>query len=333
MKIVVLYNHATLVKKGRQEDLACEQEILIIAPIVADILSGLGHEATTMAASLELWNEIRQKRDEIDLVFNLAEGFGGANSNELFVPALLEALDIPFTGSDFRTYAFAYDKWKASTILGTFGIRHPNGKLFYPGNIAPPISVKFPAIVKPVHEDASLGITYDSVVTNTTDLIDRVERIHRLYGQAALVEEFIAGREISVGCLGNGSNVHVFPPLEFVFDKTVPVEKRIRSYEYKWGGHKEAMERAKLDKLKIEALKDYTRIAFRVLDCRDYARIDYRLTEDGEIYLLEVNCNPGIGPNTHGLNNTLTMMASFDGSTFEGFIAKILELARTRYGI
>lgn len=332
MRITVLYNHATLVKKGRQEDLACEQEVLIITPIIADILRDFGHEVTITHASLELWNELRQKRDEIDLIFNLAEGFGGANSNELFVPAMLEALDIPFTGPGFRTFAFAYDKWKTAIILGTFGLRHPKAELFYPGNVIVSSSVVFPAIVKPVHEDASLGITYDSVVTNTADLVDRVQRVHRLYSQAALVEEFIAGREISVGCIGNGSNVHVFPPLEFVFGQTVPIEKRIRSYEYKWGGHKEAMKRAELGDREIEVFRNYTRIAFRVLDCREYARVDYRLTESGDVYLLEANCNPGIGPNNHGLNNTLTMMASFDGYTFEGFIAKILELARARYG-
>src|SRR3989344_1895278 len=228
MKISVLYNQATLVKKGRHEDLVCEQEILIIAPIVADILRDLGHEVTLMLAGLELWNDLRQKRNEIDIVFNLAEGFGGENSNELFVPAMLEALDIPFTGPGFRTYVFAYDKWKTATILGTFGIRHPSARLFYPGGEITSLEVTFPAIVKPVHEDASLGITYDSVVTNSTDLANRIKRVHKLYRQAALVEEFIAGREISVGCMGNGSHVHVFPPLEFVFDQKVPLERRIR---------------------------------------------------------------------------------------------------------
>lgn len=333
MKVLVLYNHATTLKKGRQEDLTCEQEVLIIVPIIADILRGLGHEVSTMQTSFELWNELRRKRNEVDLIFNLAEGFGGENSNELFVPAMLEVLDIPFTGPGFRTYVFAYDKWKTTTILGTFGIRHPNAELFYQENPVSPTSVTFPAIVKPVHEDASLGISYDSVVMNTTDLVDRIQRVHRLYGQAALVEEFIAGREISVGCVGNGSDVHVFPPLEFVFDQKVPTNQRIRSYEYKWGGHKEAMEQAQLSEEEIAVFKNYTQTAFRVLDCREYARVDYRLTESGDIYLLEVNCNPGIGPNTKGLNNTLTMMASFDGYTFERFIAKILELTRIRYGI
>ena len=236
MKIIVLYNHATLLKKGRLEDLACEQEVLIIAPIIVDILRGLGHEATIMNAGLELWNELRQRRNQIDLVFNLAEGFGGANSNEMFVPAMLEALGIPFTGPSFRTYVFAYDKWKSATILGTFGIRHPAARLFHMGDTISPAGITFPAIVKPVHEDASIGITYDSVVMNAADLVDRIERVHELYGQSALVEEFIAGREISVGCIGNGSDIHVFPPLEFIFGKTMPVERRIRSYEYKWQG-------------------------------------------------------------------------------------------------
>lgn len=333
MKILVLYNHATALVKGRQEDLACEQEILVIVPIIADILRNLGHEVTTLPAGIELWNELRKKRGEVDLIFNLAEGFGGANTNELFVPSMLEVLGIPFTGPGFRTYVIAYDKWKAATVLGTLGIPHPSAQLFQPGESASSARVTFPAIVKPAHEDASLGISYDSVVTNMGDLADRILRIHQLYSQAALVEEFIEGREISVGCIGNGRNVHVFPPLEFLFDQNMAPNQKIRSYEYKWGGRKEVMVRARLTAESIATFEEYTRIAFRVLDCREYARVDYRLTDSGDIYLLEVNCNPGIGPNTHGLNNTLTMMASFDGYTFEGFIAKILELTRIRCNI
>ena len=93
------------------------------------------------------------------------------------------------------------------------------------------------------------------------------------------------------------------------------------------------MVRANLDDKAIEIFMNYTRTAFRVLDCHEYARVDYRLAESGDIYLLEVNCNPGIGPNTHGLSNTLTMMANFDGYTFKWFIAEILRLTRNRYGM
>lgn len=331
MKILILYNLATVLKKGTPADLACEQEITIIVPTVAEALRKYGHEVDTILASIDLWNELTQRKGTFDLIFNLAEGFGGANSNELFVPAMLEALDLPFTGPPFRTYVFAYDKGKANRLLSTYGIPIPRRQLFYPKQPLEQVDFRFPAIVKPVHEDASLGITYDSVVTTEEDLCDRVQRVFDLYHQPALVEEFVDGREISVGCLGNRPDVHVFPPLEFTFDPSVSPLKRIRSYEYKWGEGKEGMERAKLpDEISLR-LREYTRVAFLALDCRDYARMDFRVTNQGDIYLLEVNCNPGIGPNTHGLNNTLTMMASFEGYTFEVFIERIVQTASARY--
>lgn len=331
MKILILYNLATVLKKGSERDLACEQEINIIVPLMVEALRKYGHEVDTLLASLDLWDELTRRKGSFELLVNLAEGFGGANSNELFVPAMLEALDVPFTGAPFRTYVFAYDKWKASRLLSTYGIPIPQRQLFYPRQPKERIDLKFPVIIKPVQEDASLGITYDSVVLKAEDLVERVERVFNLYHQPALVEEFIDGREISVGCLGNRPDVHVFPPLEFTFSSSVSPLKRIRSYEYKWDGGKEAMERAKLSDDLVLKLEEYTKIAFLALDCRDYARMDYRLTDKGEIFLLEVNCNPGIGPNTHGLNNTLTMMAGFDGYSFESFIARIVQIASERY--
>ncbi|MSR71652.1 MAG: ATP-grasp domain-containing protein [Candidatus Taylorbacteria bacterium] len=330
MKILILYNLATIVKKGDAKDLACEQEITIIVPVIADILRTNGHHVETIQASLDLWNELTRRKGTFDLVFNLAEGFGGANSNELFVPAMLEALEIPFTGPPFRTYVLAYDKGKANRLLSTFGVPIPKRMMLYPKQVRKKVDLRFPVIVKPVHEDASLGINYDSVVEDENTVYMRAEKVFELYRQPALVEEFVDGREISVGCLGNRPNIEVFPAVEFTFDKSVPILRRIRSYEYKWGGGTEAMEKAKLDPEIVTKLEGYTRTAFMELDCRDYARVDYRLTSKGEIFLLEVNCNPGIGPNTHGLNNTLTMMATFNGYSFESFIMRILEIACAR---
>jgi D-alanine-D-alanine ligase len=106
--------------------------------------------------------------------------------------------------------------------------------------------------------------------------------------------------------------------------------EKIRSYEYKWGGKKEQMVQADLPEATVSLLKAYTKLAFVTTDCRDYARVDYRLDSDGKPFLLEVNYNPGIGPNTHGLNNTLTMMASFDGWSFEDLVERIIELVLER---
>ena len=333
MKVLVLYNLATILKKGRQEDLVCEQEITIIVPLVVELLRHRGYEVEALETSLNLWNELLKRKGQFDIVFNLAEGFGGANSQEVFIPALLEALEIPFTGASLHNFVLTHDKGKANLILSAHGVPTPQRCVFYPGQDIVATDLQFPLIVKPVHEGASIGITYDSVVSDHDQLVERVRNVSTLYHQPALVEEFIVGKEISVGCVGNRPDIHVFPPLEFVFGDTVPVNRRIRSYEYKWDGGKEGMTRAELSDELTRQFIEYTRTAFLVTDCQDYARMDFRLSEPGEIFLLEVNCNPGIGPNTHGLNNTLTMMASFEGDSFEDLIERILIITKNRYGL
>ncbi|MEO9228513.1 MAG: hypothetical protein ABI216_06130, partial [Devosia sp.] len=108
--------------------------------------------------------------------------------------------------------------------------------------------------------------------------------------------------------------------------------RRMRSYDYKWGGRKEAMVEAKLAPVLLDLLRARAIALFEACECRDYARMDFRV--QGETpYLLEVNYNPGIGPNTHGLNNTLTMMASFEGGGFEDLVAEIVEVAAAREGL
>lgn len=333
MEILILYNIATELRKGRPSDLDCEQESRIIVPLIVDILRDRGYGVSAMRASYNLWENLKRRRTTIGLVFNLAEGFGGTNTNEPVVPAMLEALEIPFTGSSAQNMNFTLDKEKTKLVLASHGIPVTPHQLYRTGLEGRREDMEFPLIVKPVREEASIGIYADSVVTSQEALDRKVRESMELYGQPALVEKFIAGREISVGIVGNGSDIRVLPPLEFLFVEAVSPLEQIRSYEYKWGGKKEQMVRADLAPDLVEHLRNYTETAFRETDCRDYARVDYRVDADNKPYLLEVNYNPGIGPNTHGLNNTLTMMASFEGIEFEDFLEMIIKAAAKRYGI
>lgn len=333
MEILILYNIATGLKKGKPSDLDCEQESKIVVPLIADILRDKGYGVSTTKATYNLWENLKRKRSSTNLVFNLAEGFGGTNTNEPVVPAMLEALDIPFTGSSAQNMNFTLDKEKTKLVLASHGIPTAPYQLYRTGTEDRRDGMDFPLIVKPVREEASIGIYSDNVVT-TQDALDRKVRENlELYRQPALAERFIVGREISVGIVGNGSDMHVFPPLEFLFEGARSPLEQIRSYEYKWGGKKEQMVRADLPADLDAHLRRYTEIAFRETDCRDYARVDYRVDTDNNPYLLEVNYNPGVGPNTHGLNNTLTMMASFEGIGFEDFLEMIIQSAAKRYGI
>jgi len=333
VRILVLYNIATDLKKGVASDLLCEQEIMIIVPLVEQLLKDYGHQVKTLPTTMELWEELKRRRGEFDLVLNMAEAFGGGNNNETFVPALLEALDIPFTGASSHNMQLTLDKEKSKLVCMGYGVPVTPYQLFR--RVDEPLAphLAFPLIVKPIREEGSIGIYQDSVVFNEVQLRRKVQDTLARYHQPAIVEQFIVGREISVGVIGNYGRLQVFPPLEFLFSGTESVFEQIRSYEYKWGGKKEQMVRAVLPSSIADKLMEYAKTAFIATECRDYARFDFRVTEDGTIYLLEVNYNPGIGPNTHGLNNTLTMMASFEGFTFESLVEQIVRIAAEREGL
>lgn len=329
-RVLILYNLAERLEKGVDSDLVCEQEISIIVPLVVELLEALGYMVETLLADVNLWENLKKKKSSIDLVLNLAEAFGGGNTKETVVPAMLEGLDIPFTGASSRNMHLTLDKEKTKLVLTPYGIPTAPHQLFRVGNEVLSEEFQFPLIVKPVREEASIGIYQDSVVSDEEALRRKVMDCLERYRQPALVEAFIRGREISVGAIGNGSCWRVFPPLEFLFEGAGSDLEMIRSYEYKWGGKKEQMVRAKLPTDVIQWLQELTVKALIATDCRDYARVDYRLDDDGSPFLLEVNYNPGIGPNTHGLNNTLTMMASFNGLSFEDLVEQVICIALER---
>ncbi len=329
-RVLILYNLAERLEKGIASDLICEQEISIIVPLITDLLVARGYIVETLLADIDLWENLKQRKATVDLVLNLAEAFGGGNTKETVVPAMLEGLDIPFTGASSRNMHLTLDKEKTKLVLASYGIPMAPHQLFKTGNEILLKELRFPMIVKPVREEASIGIYHDSVAVDEEMLRRKIEDCLQQYRQPALVERFIVGREISVGAIGNGQCWHVFPPLEFLFEGAGSELEMIRSYEYKWGGKKEQMVRAELPIGAIRQLQELTVKALVATDCRDYARVDYRLDDNNNPFLLEVNYNPGIGPNSHGLNNTLTRMASFEGLSFESLVERVVCIALER---
>ncbi|MFA5248352.1 MAG: hypothetical protein WC415_03850 [Patescibacteria group bacterium] len=331
-KVLVLYNVAERLEKGVQSDLICEQEITIIVPLVVELLVKKGYHVEALKTDLNIWEELKKRKRSCDIVFNLAEAFGGGNTNETVIPAMLEGLRMPFTGASLSNMSFTLDKEKTKLVLASYGIPVAPHVLFRTGH-EKLNGLGFPLIVKPVREEASIGIYGDCVVDDEAGLCRKILYSLDKYNQPILAEKFIQGREISVGVIGNTSNLHVFHPLEFLFEGAKSEREKIRSYEYKWGGKKEQMVKADLPSDIVGQLAEYSKICFEATDCRDYARIDYRIDQEDKIYLLEVNYNPGIGPNSHGLNNTLTKMASFEGCSFEDLVEKIMLIAMQRYGV
>ena len=331
MRILILYNIATTIKKGDELDMICEQEIQIIVPLVETLLRTKGYEVETLKTDHLLWENLKAKKSSFDLVLNLAEAFGGTNSNEVLVPTMLEALEIPFTGATAHNMTITLDKAQTKLIALANGVPTPEYQVFRDGAGSLDQNMAFPLIVKPIREEASIGIREDSVVGDSESLWRKIREMFRLYHQPAIVESFVVGREISVGIMGNSQNLHVLPSLEFLFTEAKTPYEQIRSYEYKWGGKKEQMVEAVLSPEVTALLADYVKRMFIATECRDYARMDFRIGGGGKIYLLEVNYNPGIGPNTHGLNNTFTKMASFVGISFEDLVERIVQIAHRRY--
>lgn len=331
-KVVILYNIATEVKRGAVEDLKCEEEIKIILPLVVDLLRARGYEVEALETTMALWENLKTRKGTFDIVFNLAEAFGGGNKDAVLVPYMLEALGIPCTGASPHAMALTLDKEKTKLVVEHYGVPVAKHQIFRTGDEVLDPNLEFPLIIKPIREEASIGIQSSSVVRDEAALRIKVAEVIEKYAQPAMAEQFIVGREISVGIIGNGTDLHVFPPLEFLFEGSDTPLEEIRSYDYKWGGKTEQMVEADLPDEVKKRLIEYTKIAFIATECTDYARMDFRVAEDGSIYLLEVNSDPGIGPNTHGLNNTLTKMASFEGIEFEDLVERILLTAAKRNG-
>lgn len=294
------------------------------------------HTVTLIEADEDAFEKLRKTRP--DIVFNIAEGFHGA-SREAQIPAILEMLNIPYTGSDPLTLAICLDKARTKEILSYHKI--PTAKFFvvesldeFDGNL----ELEFPLIVKPLHEGSSKGIFNSSVVENNRELLSEVERVLRIYNEPALVEEFLPGREFTVAILGNGKDAKVLPIIEIKFD-SLPVEaKPIYSFEAKWIW--DTPEKpldifqcpAEIDSNLKEMIEKTALSTFKILRCRDWCRIDMRLDKNGVPNILEVNPLPGILPNPED-NSCFPKAARAAGLTYNQMINEVLNAALKRYGM
>jgi D-alanine-D-alanine ligase len=248
---------------------------------------------------------------------------------------MLELLNIPYTGSGPLTLATCINKVRVKEILMHHGILTPNYQVFYSRNKKLDPELKFPLIVKPVCMDNSIGITNDSVVNNEEELRSRVGYILRTYDQPALVEEFIDGKEITVGVLGNGRTALVLPPSEVLFQNWAE-ENKVYSYEAKWLKETDSWKNvsvacpAELPKYQEYRIKRIALQVYDILGCRDYGRIDFRLSKEGVPYVLELNPNPGISPAIDEQPDFIPYAANKAGMTYNDLILKIFNEALDR---
>ena len=297
---------------------------------VKDVLHTLGHLPELMDINLDSYEKLRTA--DFDLAFNLCDdGFRNNSLLEAHIPAMLDILQIPYTGSNFLTLATCVNKARTKEILAFYNIPTPEFQIFCNGNEKLNENLIFPLIVKPLHEDASIGLRIGSVVNSLEELKQRVSLVIKNYNQAALVEKFIAGREVYVGILGNKNNLTVLPISEIIFDDKLAQTEKICSYDAKWNPQSQAYQNtpvecpAKLDKTLEQRLIEIAKKAYRLMDCQDYGRIDFRIDENGQPYVLEVNPNPDISEDAG-----LTRMVKACGMNYGQFIEEILISALER---
>lgn len=300
-RILVLLNDYHLPPEGIGQDEFDRDAVDWIGEY--DVMTALkeeGHHVEALALSEDLDpldKAIKEFKPHI--VFNLLLEFKGETIFDQNILAYLELLGIPFTGCNHRGYMLARDKVLAKQLFEYHGIQTPAFCVYEPGHTgALPKGLNFPVIAKCVTEDASLGMTLGSLVNSHDKLIERVAFLHEHYRCSVIVEEFIEGRELYVGVLGN-EKLTVFPAWELIFAHAKEPEKEFYHTYAKWNNAYRARkgihtEQARLSSKQAEELQFICKKTFKALNLNGYARFDFRMSPNGDFYLLEANPNPDI---------------------------------------
>ena len=331
VKVALLYNLLERLQKGEEKDILAEDAIVEDIGTAEEAVRSLGHQCLVMAIRDEILTVIHWlKETRPDVVFNLCESVYGNTCWEMNIPALLELFRIPYTGSSPLTLGLCQDKGKVKDILLSQGILTPRYRIFDRGADHIKGDV-FPIIVKPLHEDGSLGISRESVVFDDEALRRQIQYVIEMYRQPALVEEFIDGRELNVGLLETNGKVEALPISEIDYSEFPEGVPRICGYEAKWVTESSEYQKSKpicpapLEEVIKKGVEQIAVKVFKLFGCRDYARVDIRLDRNGKIYVLEVNPNPDISPDS-GMNRAIKAQ----GMTNTEFIGGLLEKALQR---
>lgn len=330
--MIVLYNARHVILRGEERDLVAEQSVVLCAQAVADALLSAGYRAVLVPAHSHVEAILAPYPPTRWMVFNLHEGVVGRPFEEARLAWTLEALGYRFTGSDGNAIALSTHKGRFKSLLAANGIPTPRWWLFrHPDEVETYASdLTFPLIVKPVAEDASIGLGVDSVVSTVHELRRRVAYLIERYRQMALVEVYVDGRELNVGVWREPPQP--LPLAEVDFSAFRDPYKRIVSFEAKWMEdsfeytHTPVLCPAPVDPVLSRQVVDIALKIWTLLGCRGYMRVDLRVSQEGVPYVVEANCNPDISPGA-GFPN----MARAAGYSYEQMVVHILEMAR-QYG-
>jgi D-alanine-D-alanine ligase len=331
-KVLLLFDSPYLVKRGydfRKEfsdfDWDAEREVY-------KALLACGYQVKTLG----LYNDISFLLEEIvefkpDVIFNLVEVFNQKSYLDKNVASVLEMLQIPYTGASPRSLLVCCDKGLTKTILNFHKIKVPQFHTFYRRRkVWLPKRMNSPLIVKPLSDEASRGLSQASLVEDEKGLVERVKFIHESIGDDAIIEEYIEGREFYVSVIGT-YRLKVLPLRELTFGKLPEDEPKIATYRAKWDYDYRKRWQLKnifANNLASDLRKKIEKVckrAYRALNMKSYARFDIRVTEGGNIYILEANANPSLDP-----DDELAESAKKGGIKYKDLIEKIVKFSAKR---
>lgn len=331
------------ISPDRWDDLDSEETI----EALTRALESGGHRVTFLEGDLSLAKTLAQVRP--DICFNISEGHYG-DSREAHVPAILEMLRVPYTGSALLTLALSLDKPMTKRVLTYHGLPTPAFQVFERVREPLDADMNFPLFVKPSREGTGMGVTPESIVRNREQLRNQLRSQFERYDQPLLVEEYIEGREITVGVVGNLTSPVAWrlpeneeaPRIQRGLSFLPPLEIDLHRYESEAGVYTSRIKTelvhdfywtcpAELGEELVEELHWLTAATFRVTGCRDVARVDFRLNkhEDNKPYILEINPLPGLNPEY----SDLCIEARAAGWTYEQLVNRILDEAAEREGL
>lgn len=345
LRIAVVANrkHSVKAEAGAPPDALAEYDAEETVESIQNTLRGLGHDPFFLEADETFLDTVRASRP--DICFNIAEGLRG-DARESHVPAVLELLSIPYTGSKVLTHAISLDKAVTKQIWRDAGLPTAPFQRFTHADEPLDRRLTFPLFVKPVREGSGMGINAHSIVHNEADLRAQVQWVITTYRQPALVEHYLPGREFTVALIGNrylpgeaprsdfydAAGFHVFPIEEI--DMSQAAIPNVYNTEAKGfapqnvGGPQFHCPADLPDDL-TAAIQAWTVQAFEALNALDVSRVDFRLDENGAPQLVEINTLPGLRP----AFSDMCIIADAAGVSYETLIAEILGLALRRYSL
>ncbi len=328
LRVTIVYNRPSTGHYAAMGESAAVDGVLSAVEAVEKALQELNYRVQKLPLSppeSEIKHQIAGLKT--DVIFNLFEGFDGKPESEALIPEIAAGLQIPYTGCARETILLALDKSRAKDILKSAGIRTPDYQVLSPETIMT-FNLTYPCIVKPLHEDASHGLTDESIVKDFHALKKQIDKVTTSYGDA-MVEKFLEGREFNAGVMGN-RQPYPLPVSEIVYRLPENLPKAL-TYAAKWDQSSVYYQgTTPVCPAEIHPRLQYTINAlilkvYRLFKCRSYARVDMRMDGQENLHVIEINPNPDISPDAG-----ITRQAAAAGMSYPRFVETVIGFALER---